>query len=754
MRKYLIIILLTSVSLAQGQTVPIGSWQSHFPYNSATAIAGAGNVMYGGKYGLLEYHILTNEIETYTKVNGLSDVNISHLAWDPTSQTLLITYQNSNIDLLKDKRVVNIPDLKNANIVASKSINSINLIDNNFYFSTGLGILIVDPIRKEIKESYPMIIAGEQAIVYDVQQFADSFTALTNKGIYKANVNSTNLKDISQWRLASVGAYSKLCIADNNLFLISDKKLFQWDGVNTVTPIYTTALQFTDILYAKNRLYCSTFDGYGQIIRYHVASGIIDTINGMSPLDLAVDANDNVWAANTFSGLTQLVNDNAQQVYTVNGPQNINSFNLKIIDKDLYVTSGGIDNIGGYNAVDKREGFYKLSNNTWTNYNQYVGPIALDTIKGIMDIEIDPKTKSLYATSFGGGFMELKTNGEITVKKNDNEITGIATNANLCSYMHYDDDGNLWQTISNTGKNLVVKKRDGSWQTFNIPISGDYKVIGDFVIDNANQLWIIIPRSKGVMVFSHNNTIDNINDDNYKMYLAGASTGNLASNQVISIAKDKDGKIWLGTDNGISIINCPESAFDVEGCSADNKIVQYDAFAGPLFKEQSVYGLAVDGANRKWVGTSNGLWLISPDADSIRQRFTKANSPLPADEITDIAVSPITGEVFIGTISGLVSYRGTATDGSTTSTEPLVFPNPVPANYSGVIAIKGFVDNADVQIIDASGKLIYKTKALGGQAIWNGRTYTGEKPNSGVFFVLASNADGSKRQQTKFVFMQ
>ena len=161
--------------------------------------------------------------------------------------------------------------------------------------------------------------------------------------------------------------------------------------------------------------------------------------------------------------------------------------------------------------------------------------------------------------------------------------------------------------------------------------------------------------------------------------------------------------------------------------------------------------MAVDGANRKWIGTKNGLWLISPDGDKIIYRFTVDNSPLLNNDVKRIAVDPTTGEVFISTLSGICSFRSTATEGSTSNSNVLVFPNPVPPGYGGTIAIHGLVDNALVKIAELNGRLVYQTRALGGQAIWDGRNYKGEKTASGVYLVIIRDDSGTEKIVTKIV---
>src|SRR5690606_4729290 len=226
------------------------------------------------------------------------------------------------------------------------------------------------------------------------------------------------------------------------------------------------------------------------------------------------------------------------------------------------------------------------------------------------------------------------------------------------------------------------------------------------------------------------------------------------SNNTISLAKDKDGSIWVGTDNGIGIINCPEFALAGQ-CEAELRVVQYDQFAGYLFENEAVKAIAVDGANRKWIGTNNGVWLLSETGDKILKRFTTENSPLPSNIIFDIAIEPQTGVVYFGTEYGLVSYRGDATeDEEGNEIELITFPNPVQSNYHGPIAIKKVNENAEVRITDISGQLVYKANATGGQLVWNGLDYTGHRPQSGVYLIFTTNRDGSETQKGKLIFME
>jgi hypothetical protein len=173
-----------------------------------------------------------------------------------------------------------------------------------------------------------------------------------------------------------------------------------------------------------------------------------------------------------------------------------------------------------------------------------------------------------------------------------------------------------------------------------------------------------------------------------------------------------------------------------------------------LLESESVTAIAVDGANRKWIGTERaGVFLLSPDGTEEILHFTSENSPLYSDFVIDIEINGETGEVFFGTQGGIISYKSTATNPNPTNTDVVAYPNPVREGYSGTIAIKGLVGNADVKITDISGTLIYSTRAEGGQAVWDGRNFDGRKAQTGVYLIFSGDDEGKENLVTKILFI-
>jgi hypothetical protein len=204
----------------------------------------------------------------------------------------------------------------------------------------------------------------------------------------------------------------------------------------------------------------------------------------------------------------------------------------------------------------------------------------------------------------------------------------------------------------------------------------------------------------------------------------------------------------------VAVIYAPSSIINSENYDAQQILIKQDGINQYLLESEVVTAIAVDGANRKWIGTeSGGLFLMSPDGTTQIANYNESNSPLLSNYIIALNIDQQTGEIYIGTNRGLISLRGDAITGEGGCGDILVYPNPVRENYSGPIAIKGLVPNGNVKITDVSGNLIYETTALGTQAIWYGKNFKGEKAHTGVYLVFSTDDEGKNTCVTKLLFI-
>ena len=278
---------------------------------------------------------------------------------------------------------------------------------------------------------------------------------------------------------------------------------------------------------------------------------------------------------------------------------------------------------------------------------------------------------------------------------------------------------------------------------------------GKIINTSTNQKWVLLWNGDGVFIFDIGEDIEN-DDDDLAKHLSIVDEEGDNYNVVFSIAEDLNGDIWIGTNKGPVIYYSPQQVFE-ENLIANRILVPInnpENQADYLLKDETISAIAIDGANRKWLGTLNsGVFLMSEDGTQEILHFQEDDSPLISNQINDIKIHPKTGEVFIATNKGLVSYMGQATEGNDSFKDVYVYPNPIRPGYEGDITITGLVSDVNVKITDITGNIVYETTSLGGQAIWDGKNFDGERVHTGVYLVFCTNDDGSKTHVTKLLFI-
>jgi len=750
------LLLVASVLTAAAQGRPIGLWRSHLPYNHAISVVSSGSKLFvATQQSFFTYDVAGKETSTYSKVEGMSDVGMSWVGYDPATDMAVLTYVNSNIDLFQNETFYNIPYLKLKTITGDKKVYNIYCQSGYAYLCTGIGVLVLNLTKKEVKETYTFSRDGQTLAVKGITGASGYFYAVAGNNLFKTAQTNPSIQSSSTWKcLDSSRAFIGTVNAGGHIYVAKADSLFEL-AADTLRYAYkadsAAAIQHIDSV--NGGLAISVFASYksrGMVYIMDHSYKVVDSMDVPNSYQVAQTADNRLWAADIFLGLRT-----KDQTITPLGPSFPGTFDIIANNKKLYVAHGAYDD--KWNIKLDQSGFSIFDNESWQSFTQNNTP-ALSPLRDAVRLAIDPADQTLYIASLVDGLYYMKADKTFGLYRDGYFEPNLVDPFSVrISGVTFDQYGTLWASQINAPHELVARSSAGDWYKFSLPAywPRPYWAHGaaDVMVDDYNQKWFFSPVGGGVLIYNDQNTLSDPSDDRYYQLTMGVGQGNLPDNNVNCLVNDKKSTIWIGTANGIGIVNCPSQVIGGQ-CDAEIRVVQYDQFAGYLFAGQNVKTIAVDGANRKWVGTNDGVWLISDDAGKVLQRFTVDNSPLPSNTIQVIRIDPVTGDVYIGTDQGLVSYRSTATEGGTTNSNVKVYPNPVPSGYSGTIAIRGLVENADVRITDISGQLVYRTKALGGQAIWNGLDYTGRRPQSGVFLIFVSNSTGTETTVEKMVFIK
>ncbi|MFI5132920.1 MAG: two-component regulator propeller domain-containing protein [Chitinophagales bacterium] len=765
---FILLFFVTTCTSAQLPLQPIGEWREHLPYNSAIDVTAGNDKIYcATPYSLFtidtkDNPIAIGSIERLSRITGLSETGIGAILYDDVNSKLFIAYSNSNIDIIYRNDIFNVPDIKRDNIAGDKNIYNIYPLGKNYYLSTGLGVIVIDGDKYEVKDSWFIGSNGNQVKVNGFTSDGTFFYAATEEGLKKAAMNTANLANYSNWQVVSgsnglsSGAVKNVMMLQNKVVLQKNDSLFVLNG-NTWNFFFADGWPIVSSNSTGNKIQlCQRLpNGNSKVTVLNPDGTVARTLTQPTVISFprkAILFQNDPWIADQFGGLSHF-NASSFEQYKPNSPEATASGEMTVYNNIFYATAGEVNDAWNYQY--NGNGIYIFKEGRWTNINRFRFQ-QLDTLLDFITVAIDPRDETVWSGSYGGGLLHIKTDQSFEIFKQNSPI-GPAV-GDPASYriagLAFDKENNLWISNFAAAQPLLVRKNDGTWKNFSTPFSLNQNSMSQIVIDDNNYKWIISPTGNGLICYDHGSSIDNTNDDRWKIYSGGAGNGNLPNNNVLCIAKDKNDFIWVGTTDGIAVIQCPQDAFTSSGCEAILPVVPQGSFAGYLFKGQEVRSIAVDGADRKWVATKDGAFLISDDGEKVIYQFTEDNSPLLSSDVKKITIDGKTGEVFFATFKGICSFRSTATEGGETNSNVLVFPNPVPPDYSGTIGIRGLVNNAIVKITELDGKLVYQTRALGGQAVWDGKDYKGRKISSGIYLVLVSDDGRTEKTVTKIVFIR
>lgn len=759
-RQLTLWILGFATILSAQSELKIGQWKSHLPYYVGRSITQSESTVYFASPWSI--FMIDKDDPNYTasflsKVEGLSDVGMGEIKYVPGQETLIACYANSNIDLIKSGDITNLPFIKeDPNIIGDRAIYNIFLQgDDLAYLACGFGVVELNVAREEFGFTTKMNLKVNDIVIYN-----NAFYAATEEGIYRApNDGITNLQDFGNWELLSVDEgfpidYSAqhLELYNNNLYIGIENVLYEFDGT-TLTEVYQEEEFGIFFVTAENEhlilgMNCLN-DCAGKV--YFFDQSLDLTASGEQcvnrPHYAIEDQFGKVWYSDRWDRIR--ITDSAGGDCTrrnYNSPYTHDALEILVDDNEVYIATENP-------PANSRNGFYIYQDGEWEIYNGLFST-ALREIRSVYRMAVHPETKEVFIGTFYNGLW-VKNGDEYTRYDNTNSPLdeGLEEGRIRIGGMAFDQSNNLWMTNHTAQNPIVVRLSDGTWRNdFNIPTKG----IQDMVIDQAGNKWCLVDgTSQGILVFNEGNIADPTDDQTRIITTSGTE---LPSNRVNSIAVDLDGDVWVGTDEGAVVFECGSSVFNSSSCRGSRRIVSVDDFNAYLLETESVRAIAVDGANRKWFGTTNGVFVQSPNGEEEVAHFNEDNSPLFDNEVTDIAINDNTGEVYIGTTRGLISVRAEATEGGPLhKAQVYAFPNPVQPEYDGPIAIKGLPRDADVKITDIRGQLIYEGQALGGQAIWDGRDYNGRKAASGVYLVFTTSQEvlnNPDAQVTKILFLK
>lgn len=753
MRLFLLGIVLIYASVAGAQIDQrIGEWRSHLPQNLGLDVEQTTtHIIYSTPWSLIYIDKEERTPTFVSTIDGLSETGINTITYDPFNEQLIVGYTNSNLDILKDGNIINVPNIAaNTSNSGDRTINEVYIQNaTTAYIATSFGMVTYNPQQRQFGSTTFSGLPIRRVVASDRYVYA-----ATSEGLYRIDRQADNIADFDEWELLgsaqglpSFRPIVDLTILSNQVIVALEDGIYRsadeqtWvltDEREGIEPVYVTS--------SADRLMVGWTDGgFGGRVSIGSVDGPlvdVDLTCTVIPRGGLIDEQDRVWLADGVEGIKTLANPMSScELLRFNGPFSHLVSDIVVQDDLVLAANGGVSDNFGF--LFSREGMYLRDGTQWNSFNEF-RDARLATLEplSINEVAIHPSKPLLYGGSYWAGLLEYdreedrytlfnQTNSTLRGSIGDparERVTGLV----------FDAAENLWVTTYNASEPLNLYRPDGSWTGFPVVSPG---TLSDVIIDQEGYLWCpVFGISGGVLVYDPGDDPQSRSDDRQKFFTPNNSE--LPSNQVNTIVVDRDGVIWVGTAEGTVAFDCGRDPFE-DGCRGFVPRVEQDGIPALLLADQDIRAIEVDGADNKWFGSRNGIFIQSPDGEDQIAVFTEDNSPLFDNSVTSMAYQETTGIMYIGTNKGILSYRTDTSPGEGRHRESDVyaFPNPVQPDYRGPIAITGLVDNALVKITDVNGRVVIEVRANGGQAIWDGRTLSGEEVSSGVYLVWSAETD-------------
>jgi len=757
-------------------------WEGHFSYlNVNDVVQGNGKVYAASENAVFIYDIQSTELETITTINGLSGELISTIHYSEVYNLLVIGYQNGLMEIFNesDNSVLTVVDILDKPTIPpdNKSINHFNEYNNIIYIATDFGISVYDLERLEFGDTYFVGNGGTQIIVNSTTVFGDYIYAACENpnGLIRALVANDNLIDFQSWGQIISGNFLDLEANQDRLFVTrSNNKIYEVNGT-ILTELFTYSEAPLDVKSSTNTIIVTTKN---QVYVYDNNFALITTAVPSSEFNAdftsAITASDGIYIGTLGFGVLHSTINEASSYIKIhpNGPLRNEVFSVESDFGNVWAAYGSYSL--SYFPYNKRYGVSHLEDQ-WRN-------ITYDSLQfpafSLNYTAINPfKPQQVFISSFQHGILEIENDEATNLFNHLNsglESLVIPGNPNVISIRvtgsTFDREGLLWSMTARVQRPLKsYNPSTGQWIGYDFsdilpdPLGTEFGY-SDIVIDANNTKWIG-GYNLGLIAFNENggnNLLKHINEE---------ETSNLPSPLIRALAIDKQNQLWIGTIKGLRVLYNTTNFFEDDNVNTSAIIILEDGIPKELLEQQFISDIIVDGSNNKWISTIGaGVFYFSSTGQETIFHFTKENSPLPSNNINDMALDSDSGIMYFGTDKGLVAFRSGGSETQDELADAYVYPNPVRPGFDTLnekIKIKDISDNVNIKITDIEGNLVaeaesrtnlryrgYNLEIDGGTAYWNGKNLGNNLVASGVYLVMLSDLDTFETKVLKLMIVR
>jgi len=714
--SYLLLIIF-SLNIS-AQDIPMGSWRNHADYSAAQKTVVFDNKVFcATNNGLFYFDTEDGSLNTLSTTDGLSSINISMLR--TVNDLLLIGYEDGLMDVMDyDLNINTFEDIFESELRGAKRINEAVEVEGIIYLATDFGVVLYDFDENELIDAFQDLSEdGERITIKGISTDNEKLYLSTAEGLLIGDLLANiNLKDFQKWDRRPINNEAttllKTVFFEGNLYGWADNdSVYQFQNENWES-FYGADVPIQKLKVANNELYFSSTNQLYRLNGNTFESAL--TVENIDQINDFIFFENQFFLADETSGLIRY-QDGATETLTPQGPIG----KLQSLHQLERFT---------FHLAESTAGFSYFENGRWT----YTGKDSEGKDLPIFrDVALDLISGNGIFLSEAEGLFSWDTENINSLNLGDSIITEWVSLAES-------PQASYWALVK-TENNLSALFNPNTGDVLEMNLPANSKINDYLIVPNGDHY---LATNSGIFVF-------NPESGEERRLNTVLGNGNLPNNQIKDLAMDVSGQLWIATESGVAFFNRFQGVLQGENVDASQPI--FEGFF--LFDGIPVNHITIDGGNRKWMSTRDGLWLFDENIERNILHLRRSNSPIVNSNIQQMVVNPLNGELFISSSSQFLSYRTDATRAGAFYTDVEVFPNPVRLSADNTVTIRGLAYNNEVMITDIAGNLIHKGKANGGTFSWDLGNYSGFRAKSGVYLVFSINADGTETYQTKFAVL-
>lgn len=739
MKKLISFLILLAALPVFAQTISSSKWSDLFSYNNVLAIReDNGKLIAATENGIFYYTPATGEITKLSKANGLHNVKITAFDYNPQTKTGLVGYLNGSMDVISPDGIFYIADIPiAASYAGDKKINHISITGNLATIAASYGVSIFKLDRREFGDTSFFLANGNYQAANEAGIIGNTVYVATATGIKSHEMNVT-FPIYSSWNNVAAGNYIQVAVSDKLAF--ANGTTVSYGSGTTFSTLPQTFSNIRDVVMTAQNIVVTDET---KITIFNVNGNPIKSYSAGESLNTGTYSESKIYAGTAASGIKNETGD----LLKPDGPYSNFSSKIDIRDNQLVIASGTRD--GNLDPVVRNLGYYHFDGTKWI-YPQFF--LNFPATMNVLDAVINPaKPSEIFFVNYV--FQE----GIKGIYKMDNDqyVNKYATHSRLFNRitgLTYDENNQLF---ASTAYNPEESGKIGFY--YYTPASDTFTQVSVVAAGAVQKPFaksgvLYIASSNfaggGVLVYDYKNTPSSTGDDRFKIL---RKNNNLPADGVVSANIDKNDNIWIGTRVGLRIIGGPTQVLEEENPQTEPIIIEENGLGEELFRDSNITSIEVDGGNQKWIAIDDGgVFYLSSDGQVTHKHFTKENSPLPSNTVTDIKVDNKNGKVYFVTADGVMVYQGDVLATTEDFGDILVYPNPVVySKFKGNVTIRGLAEKTNIRITDAAGNLVHQAVTRSGYYEWNLNNQRGVRVASGIYFVLMTNANGTDKATAK-----